>query len=65
MVIEIPEIARIFGFSVINAREYGIALGLSILIIPIVEIVKMIQRSYDNNKKLKREESERRAKKRD
>ncbi len=64
-VIEIPALARIFEFTTIDAKEYGIAMGLAILIIPIVEIVKAIQRSVENKNKAAREESERRAKKRD
>jgi len=44
-VIEIPFIANAFGFTTINWTEYGIAMGLAILVIPIVEIVKAIQRA--------------------
>ena len=44
-VIEIPFFAKLFDFTVIGWSEYAIALGLSILIVPIVEIVKLIQRS--------------------
>lgn len=43
-VIEIPALARLFGFSTIDIREYAIAMGLAIMIIPIVEIVKLFQR---------------------
>ncbi len=45
LVIEIPLIANAFGFTTINLKEYGIALGLGFLVIPIVEIVKAIQRA--------------------
>ena len=51
--------------QVIDLREYAIAMGLAILIIPIVEIVKLFQRAADNSKKAKEEEAERRAKQRD
>jgi len=44
-VIEIPFIAKAFGFTTIGWDEYGIALGLAFLVIPIVEIVKAIQRA--------------------
>ena len=44
-VIEIPFIANAFGFTHIGWDEYGIAIGLAILVIPIVEIVKAIQRA--------------------
>ena len=45
LVIEIPFIAGAFGFTTIGLVEYGIAMGLAVLVIPIVEIVKLIQRS--------------------
>ena len=44
-VIEIPFIASAFGFTPIGWDEYGIAMGLAFLVIPIVEIVKLIQRA--------------------
>ena len=45
LVIEVPFIAKAFGFTPIGLTEYGIAMGLAFLVIPIVEIVKLIQRS--------------------
>ncbi len=45
LVIEVPFIANAFGFTPIGWTEYGIALGLGFLVIPIVEIVKAIQRA--------------------
>ena len=65
MVIEVPALARIFEFTTISAKEYGIAVGLAILIIPIVEIVKAVQRLIESKKEAERAEIERRAKKRD
>jgi Ca2+-transporting ATPase len=44
LVIEVPFIANAFGFTTIGLLEYGIAMGLAFLVIPIVEIVKLIQR---------------------
>ena len=44
-VIEIPFIASAFGFTPIGWDEYGIAMALAILVIPVVEIVKLIQRT--------------------
>ena len=44
LVIEVPFIADAFGFTTIGLMEYGIAMGLAFLVIPIVEIVKLIQR---------------------
>ena len=43
-VIEIPFLAAAFNFTPIDLEEYAIALGLAVLIIPIMEIVKLIQR---------------------
>ncbi len=45
LVIEVPFIANAFGFTPIGLAEYGIAMALAILVIPIVELVKLIQRS--------------------
>lgn len=64
-VIEIPALAAIFEFTPIDLKEYGIAMGLAILIIPVVEIVKAIQRSVESKQKALEEESIRKAKKRD
>ena len=44
VVIEVPFIANAFGFTPIGAVEYGIAIVLAFLVIPIVEIVKLVQR---------------------
>jgi len=45
VVIEVPALAALFEFTTISLKEYGIAMGLSILIIPVVEIVKAFQRA--------------------
>ncbi len=45
LVIEVPFIANAFGFTPIGLVEYAIALGLGFLVIPIVEVVKAIQRA--------------------
>ena len=42
--LEIPFLANAFGFMPIGLEEYGIAMGLAFLVIPIVEIVKFFQR---------------------
>lgn len=46
VVIEVPFIAKAFQFTPIDFTEYLIALGLAVLIIPIMEIVKAIQRKF-------------------
>ena len=43
-VLEIPPVAAAFGFTPIGFTEYAIALILAVLVIPIVEIVKLVQR---------------------
>ena len=45
IVIEVGPIARAFGFTPIGLTEYGISIGLAFLVIPVVEIVKAIQRA--------------------
>ena len=45
IVIEVGPIARAFGFTPIGLTEYGISVGLAFLVIPVVEIVKAIQRA--------------------
>ncbi len=49
-VIEIPFLANMFKFVPIDFTEYGIALALAFSIIPIVEIVKFVQRKLAKNK---------------
>lgn len=43
-VCEIPFLAAAFGFTGVNLMEYCIAIGLGLLVIPIVESVKFVQR---------------------
>lgn len=43
-VIYIPFLSKAFDFAPIDAREYFIALLLAFMVVPIVEIVKLIQR---------------------
>ena len=45
LVIEVPFLATAFGFTPIGLTEYGVAMALALLVIPVVEIVKLIQRS--------------------
>ena len=45
IVIEVGPIARAFGFTPIGLQEYGISMGLAFLVIPVVEVVKAIQRA--------------------
>ena len=43
-VLEIPALAAAFGFTPISWAEYGIAMALAVMVIPIVELVKLVQR---------------------
>jgi len=43
-VIYVPFLANAFGFEVISLAEYGVAMGLAFLIIPIMEVTKFVQR---------------------
>ena len=49
-VLEIPFLANAFGFTPIGLEEYGIAMLLAILVIPVVELVKLIQRAVSKKK---------------
>ena len=45
VVLEVPFVANLFGFTPVDLGEYLVALALAFLVIPVVEIVKLIQRS--------------------
>jgi len=49
-VVEVDFLSNLFGFAHLDLKAYLISLGLSVLIIPIVEIVKLIQRAVEKNK---------------
>ena len=44
VVLEVPVVANAFGFTPVSWTEYGVAVGLAILVIPVVELVKLCQR---------------------
>jgi len=46
----IPPLSNLFGFSDVGFIEYGIALALAVSTIPIVEIIKIVQRSISKRK---------------
>ena len=50
VVVEVDFLCRAFDLASLNLTEYGIAMGLAILIIPIVEIVKIFHRMIDQRK---------------
>ncbi|MBR5321778.1 MAG: calcium-translocating P-type ATPase, PMCA-type [Clostridia bacterium] len=49
-VVEVPFLANMFEFTELSLLEYSISLGLAFLIIPIVEIIKAIQRAVAKKK---------------
>ena len=51
LVIEVPFLANAFQFEHISIQEYLIAMSLAIVIIPIMEVTKFIQRRIDAGKK--------------
>ncbi len=44
LLLEVPFLANAFGFTMVSWQEYLIAVGLAFLVIPVVELVKLIQR---------------------
>ena len=44
LVCEVPFLAKAFGFASVGILEFAVAIGIGACIIPIVEIVKLIQR---------------------
>ena len=44
LLIFVPFLRNIFGLTVISLNEYVIAIGMAIMVLPVVEIVKWIQR---------------------
>ena len=43
-ILYVPFLAEAFGFEHISILEYFVSMGLAVAVIPIVEIVKLIQR---------------------
>ena len=49
-VVEIDFLANMFEFTKLSFAEYAISLGLAFMIIPIVEVIKAVQRAIDKKK---------------
>jgi len=49
-VVYIPFFREVFGFTAISLTEYAVALALAFLIIPLVEIVKLVKRIINKRK---------------
>ncbi len=50
VVIEVPFLAEVFELAHLSLTEYGIALALGFIIIPAVELVKLVHRQLDKKK---------------
>ena len=50
LVCKVTFLAQVFGFTDVGIVEYVIAIGLGLLVIPIVETVKFFQRRYAKNR---------------
>ena len=50
VVCEIPALAAAFSFTAVTFREYAVAIGLGFCVIPVVELVKLIQRKSGRGK---------------
>ena len=50
LVCEVPFLANAFGFASVGIDEYLVAIGLGFVVIPVVEIVKLIQRHTGKNR---------------
>lgn len=51
LVCEVPFLASAFGFESIELGEYAVALALGFCVIPVVELVKLVQRAIAKKKK--------------
>ena len=49
LVLEVPFLANAFGFTPVGLVEYILAIVLALIVIPVVEIVKLIQRKAGKN----------------
>ena len=56
-VIYVPFLSAAFGFTTISLTEYAIAMGLALLIVPLVELVKLGQRIQRRIKRNRRKHS--------
>ena len=50
IVLEVPFIANALGFTPVDLPEYLTAMALAIVVIPVVEIIKAIQRGLAKSK---------------
>ncbi len=53
LVCEVPFLSQAFSLTPVGWDEYGIAIGLGVIIIPVVEVVKLVHRAIDKKKETK------------
>lgn len=49
-VVLIPQVIEVFGGTTLTLGEWGVSLGMSLLIVPLVELQKAIERAVDRKK---------------
>lgn len=52
VVCEVPFLGNAFGFTHVNFTEYAIAIVVGFCVVPIVELVKLMQRKYGKKQKI-------------
>ena len=50
LVTEVPVLASAFGFTPLSLSQFGLALALALMVIPVVELVKLLQRAGKKGK---------------
>jgi Ca2+-transporting ATPase len=50
-IIEVPFLANIFDFVHLDAKAYGISIGLALVVIPTIEMLKICKRKFSKNTK--------------
>lgn len=50
-VCEVPFLATAFGFTSVSLQEYAVAIGIGVCIIPLVELVKLIERRISRRRR--------------
>ena len=51
LVCEVGFLAKAFGFEAVSFKEYAIAIALGACVIPVVELVKLVQRTLEKRRK--------------
>ena len=54
LVLYVPFLSDAFGFTHISLAEYGVALLLAFTVIPVVELIKAVQRAFSRRREGKK-----------